>query len=189
MFADLKKDGREVLAYFAVIVGAGLSSLALAVAILYARRHGNAWHNRIPVVFVEKLDTEALESKIYQIAVVVILVLLPLYGVGKSIFVANEGLVCEQADKSTPAVSYEPGKWMMIFLPPHTSQIRLMQHDTPKSICRKSGVEIGSYTPILFAGLPVVALILLAWWLVLLFGPAALARAPSCAGRGRNQGS
>jgi hypothetical protein len=32
LFADLEKDGREVLAYFAVIVGTGLTSLALAVA-------------------------------------------------------------------------------------------------------------------------------------------------------------
>jgi hypothetical protein len=38
-FADLEKDGPEVLVYFAVIVGAWLSCLALAVAILYARRH------------------------------------------------------------------------------------------------------------------------------------------------------
>jgi hypothetical protein len=83
--------------------------------------------------------------------------------------VANEGLVCEQMPEPIPAVSYEPGQWMMVFLPPHANQIRLMKHDRPRGTCGGSGVEIGWYTPLLFAGLPVVALILLVWWPILLF--------------------
>jgi hypothetical protein len=62
--------GLAVFGYFAVIVGGALMCLGLAIAITYARRHGTAWHDRIPVIMLDGLQTGSVEGKLFQAAVV-----------------------------------------------------------------------------------------------------------------------
>lgn len=172
LFADIKKDGREVVAYYAVIVGGVLLSVALAVAILFAKRHGSSWHSRIPVVFFDRLYTQATESKLFQLTVATIFVIVPLTGIVISMRVANEGIVCEQMPQGKPPIHHESGRWRLLRLPAADNQLRLMTHDTNKETCGGSGVEVGWWTPILFGLGPFLALLLTVGWLGLLIRPA-----------------
>ncbi|KSV76036.1 hypothetical protein N185_16440 [Sinorhizobium sp. GW3] len=170
--ADAEKDGVAVVGYFAVIVGSCLMFGALIVAILYAMRHGRAWHSRIPVVMLDGLRTASVEGRLYQIIVVLILVILPLVGIGRSMVVANQGAICEQTDPGEPPVHYAGGQWRLIFLPSAENQLRLMSKDTEPGDCGGSGVEIAWYTPLGFGLMPGLVVILLLIWLYLLLRPA-----------------
>lgn len=170
--ADAEKDGVAVVGYFAVIVGSCLMCLALIVAIVHAWRHGRSWHSRIPVVILDGLRTASIEGRIYQILVVLVLVILPLIGIGRSMIVANQGAICEQADEGAAPVHYPGGQWRLIFMPAAENQLRLMSRDTKPGDCGGHGVQISWYTPLAFGLLPGVVVVLFLTWLCLLLRPA-----------------
>lgn len=169
--ADREKDGLAVLAYFATVIGAFLMSLALIVAIVYARRHGRSWHSRIPVVMLTGMRTASIEGKIFQALVVVVLVLVPLFGIGRSMVVANQGAICEQVAQGAAPIFYPGGQWKLIALPSAQNQLRLMTRDTQAGTCGGAGVEISWYTPIGFGLFPLLDVVLLFVWLSYLFRP------------------
>lgn len=171
LFVDKNKDGIEVLAYVAVFVGSALLCAALAIMLLFAKRHGRAWHERIPVVLLDGLNTASLEGRLFQLAVVFVLVTMPLYGIGRSMIVANRGVVCEQTEKNEAAIHYQGGDWRLINLPAASNQLRLMRSETPPGTCGGSGVEIGWYTPIVFAVLPGTCLLMFLAWIGFLLWP------------------
>src|SRR6267142_2325616 len=45
--------------------GGGLFLIASFVLLLHAYRHGNRWHNRVPVVWLEGLDTSIWDGKMF----------------------------------------------------------------------------------------------------------------------------
>lgn len=169
--ADREKDGVAVIAYFSAVIGAFLLLWALIVAILYALRHGRAWHSRIPVVMLKGLRTASIEGRIFQFITVLILVITPIFGIGRSMVVANQGAICEQTAAYAPPIYYAGGEWKLIALPTAQNQLRLMRSDTVPGICGDSGVEIGWYTPLGFGVLPVAVAVLFIAWLVILLRP------------------
>jgi hypothetical protein len=169
--ADRQKDGLAVLAYFSVVIGSVLMSLALTVAILYARRHGRSWHGRIPVVMLKGMRTESIEGKIFQVLVVIVLVVVPIVGIVRSMVVANQGAICEQVGQGAAPIFYPGGQWKLIALPSAQNQLRLMTRDTQAGNCGGAGVEIGWYTPIGFGLFPLLHVVLLVVWLSFVFRP------------------
>jgi hypothetical protein len=72
-------DNKPAIGYFAAIIGSALPLPASFALSLHARRHGTTWHERVPVVWLEGLNTFAWEGKLFQ--AVVLLVFLALTGV------------------------------------------------------------------------------------------------------------
>lgn len=163
LLVDASKDGKPAVGYFVVIIGGTLLSLALAVAIVHARRHGEAWHDRFPVIWLDGLKTGTREGRIFQAASLVILVLLPLYGLGRSIEVANKGWLCEQASPGEQPKWHPGGEWRLLALPAHHNQLRLM-NEGQGTDCRGSGVEVSWWTPVLMV-LPSGCALILSLWL------------------------
>jgi hypothetical protein len=62
-------DNKPAIGYFGAIIGGGLFLLASSVLLLHARRHGDQWHSRIPVVWLEGLNTSAWEAKCFQVCI------------------------------------------------------------------------------------------------------------------------
>jgi hypothetical protein len=160
LLVDASKDGKPAVGYFVAIIGGTLLSLALAVAILHARRHGAFWHDRFPVIWLDGLNTGTCEGRIFQVASFVILVLLPVYGLGRSIEVANRGWLCEQASAGEQPKWHPGGEWRLLALPAHRNQLRLMNEGKGKD-CQGSGVEVGWWTPVLMVMPPATAFLLL----------------------------
>jgi hypothetical protein len=160
LFVAAEKDGKPAIGYFAAIVGGVLLSAALAIAILHARRHGTAWHERLPVIGLEGLDTASREGKLYQSFFLIVLVIIPLYGIGRSLEVANRGGLCEQAKAAEQPRWYKGNEWRLVFLPERTNQLRLMREGENSGPCSGHGVEINWYTPILVIGAPALAVFL-----------------------------
>lgn len=169
--ADREKDGLAVLAYFSAVIGSVLMSLALTVAILYARRHGRSWHGRIPVVMLKGMRTASIEGRIFQVLVVIVLVVVPMVGIGRSMVVANQGAICEQVGQGAAPIFYPGGHWKLIALPSAQNQLRLMTRDTQAGTCGGAGVEINWYTPIGFGLFPLLDVVLLLVWMGFVFRP------------------
>ncbi|WP_037390200.1 hypothetical protein [Sinorhizobium americanum] len=163
--------GLAVVAYFAVVVGGALMCVAFAIAITYARRHGTAWHNRVPVIMLDGLQTASVEGKLFQAAVIFVLVVLPLYGLGHCMRVANNGDICVQ--DTSPPVVHRGGNWDLLAIPRAEGQMRLLSSGLQDQEECRGGVEISWYTPVLFGGLPFLSALLTSIWAALLFrGPA-----------------
>ncbi|MBD9541322.1 hypothetical protein IB276_17850 [Ensifer sp. ENS04] len=158
--------GLAVVAYMAAIVGSGLMLMVLVVAITYARRYGTAWHDRIPTIMLDGLQTASIEGKIYQSAVVFVLIALPFYGIGHSMRVANEGEICVQG--TSPPVVYGGGNWTLLAVPHAKTQVRLVSGGVTDGRC-EGGVEVGWYTPLLFGVLPFCSALLAVIWMWQLF--------------------
>ena len=160
------------IAYFGAIVGGGLLLLASIPFLLHVRRHGAKWHSRIPVVWLEGLDTAAWEGKAFQVCVLLVLVFAPAVGIVRCIEVAELGDICEQ---DTPYVY--SGKETNLFAAPSSktgNQMRLRKAGSDNEPC-VAGVELfpRSWTPIFFYVVPSAGLAITALALMLLFVPSA----------------
>lgn len=136
-----------------------LLSAALAIANLHACRHGGAWHNRLPVIGLDGLNTASREGKIYQAFCFAVLVVMPLLGIGRSLEVANRGTLSEQAKSGEMPRWHASGEWRLVFLSPHTNQLRLMREGDGGG-CGGHGAEIGWWTPIFMVGTLAAAILL-----------------------------
>jgi hypothetical protein len=156
--------------YFGVLVGGGLFFLASIPFLLFVGRHGTAWHSRIPVVWLEGLDTSAWEGKLFQICVVLVLVVAPIVGLVSCFRVAESGDICEQDRKN-----FYVGNETNLFWAPVSKdgqQMRLRESGSAQADCT-SGVEIfpRSWTPLFFYIIPLAGLVLTGCALALLFAP------------------
>jgi len=158
----------------AVAVGAPLLWLSLLIAILHARRHGSQWHERIPTLMLEGLHTASWEGRVFQGAVVTVLIVLPAISIGHCLRVANTGYICEQvadgAPSDTLARFYPGGNGTIFSLPSHKEQLRLVPDVETAKIC-KSGYGIDWYTRLLIVVFPAAAAGLLIVWIYSLFVP------------------
>ncbi|RWO70180.1 MAG: hypothetical protein EOS17_13975 [Mesorhizobium sp.] len=161
-------DNMPATGYFGAIVGGGLFVLSSSVFLLHARRHGDHWHARIPVVWLDGLDTATREGKIFQICVLVIFVLVPVAGVMCCMAEAESGDICEQDTR----YFYEGSETMLLWAPvaKEGNQMRLRQAGTGAEPCL-SGVELfpRSLTPLTFYGLPLAAGVITTMALISLF--------------------
>lgn len=162
-------DNKPATGYFGAIIGGGLFLLSSSVFLLHARRHGEQWHSRIPVVLLEGLNTTAWEAKIYQAFIVLLFVGVPVAGTVRCMVEAESGDICEQ-DTANVYRGYETN----LAWPPgskQAKQMRLRRSDSGQEAC-KSGVELfpRSWTPLAFYVLPLVAGAIAALGIMSLFG-------------------
>jgi hypothetical protein len=64
-------------ALFGLIIVPSILIPSGLVGALHAWRHGSQWHERIPTVFLKKLDTASMEGKVYQVVVLIIVLVVP----------------------------------------------------------------------------------------------------------------
>jgi hypothetical protein len=88
-------DNKPAIGYFGAIVGSGLFLIASFALFLHAFRHGDRWHSRVPVVWLEGLDTSVWDGKLFQIIVLVLFLGLPAAGIIRCIGEAESGDICE----------------------------------------------------------------------------------------------
>ena len=162
-------DSKIAIGYFGAIVGSCLFLLASSALALHARRHGKRWHARIPVVWLEGLNTSAWEAKLFQVVILAIFVALPVAGNIRCIEEAESGDICELDKKHFYKGSATTLLWPPVAQEDH--QMRLRRAGAGEEPCT-TGVEIfrRSWTPLFFYGLPLSAGVMAAVALMLIFG-------------------
>lgn len=151
-------ENASAVGYFGAIIGSALLLIASAVFGLHAKRHGTAWHNRIPVVWLTGLDTNTREAKIFQVLVVIIFIALPTACILRSMQAAEAGDICELNTSTVYRGAETTLLWPPVAEKGH--QMRLQKQGVNQTSC-KGGVELfpRSLTPIGFYGLPIAAAI------------------------------
>lgn len=149
-------DNKPAIGYFGVIVGSGLFLTASFALSLYARRHGNHWHDRVPVIWLEGLNTSAWHGKLFQLIVLILLLGLPAAGIFLCIAEAEKGDICE-----LDTTHFYKGSETTLLSPPRSvegHQMRLRRDGAGNAPCT-SGIEIfpSFGTPFLIYGLPVLS--------------------------------
>ncbi|RFB87660.1 hypothetical protein B5K11_26310 [Rhizobium leguminosarum bv. trifolii] len=132
-------DNKPAIGYFGAVIGGVLFLVASSILSLHARRHGNVWHERIPVLWLEGLNTSTWEGRTFQAIVVVIFLVLPAAGIVKCIAEAETGDICE-LDKD----HFYRGSETTLLWPPVAidgQQMRLRREGAGSDPC-KTGIEI-----------------------------------------------
>lgn len=144
---------RPAMGYFAAIVGGALLLVASSALALHAMRHGDRWHERVPVVWLEGLRTGTWDGGLFQVAVLLLFLGLPVLGIGKAIEVAEAGDVCE-----LDTTRFYKGSETTLLAPPRSisgNQMRLRREGAGQTPCR-DGIELLPRfgTPALVYGFP-----------------------------------
>jgi len=146
-------DNKPAIGYFGAIVGGGLFLIGSFALLLHSYRHGDRWHNRVPVVWLEGLDTGVWDGKVFQVIVLALFLGLPAAGIVLCIGEAEIGDICELG-----TTNFYKGSETTLLLPPQAEkghQMRLRREGAGNEEC-KSGIEIFPRfgTPFLVYGLP-----------------------------------
>jgi hypothetical protein len=88
-------DNKPAIGYFGAIVGGVLFLIASFVLLLHAYRHGNRWCDRVPVVWLEGLDTKVWDGKAFQIVALLLFLGIPAAGIILCVEEAEVGDICE----------------------------------------------------------------------------------------------
>ena len=149
-------DNKPAIGYFGAIVGGGLFLIASFVLLLHACRHGDRWHNRVPVVWLEGLDTGIWDGKVFQIIVLILFLGIPAAGIILCIEEAEIGDICELG-----TTNFYKGSETTLLSPPRAEkghQMRLRREGAGNEEC-KFGIEILPKfgTPFLVYGLPLLS--------------------------------
>ncbi|RWO24833.1 MAG: hypothetical protein EOS10_31500 [Mesorhizobium sp.] len=130
-----------------------MASIAL---LWHARRYGNQWHSRIPVIWLEGLDTAAWEAKVFQVCILLIFVAMPFAAIVRCMAEAESGDICEQNTQNF----YKGSETTLLWAPiaKEGKQMRLRKTGAGEVPCT-SGVELfpRSLTPLAFYCLPLAA--------------------------------
>lgn len=158
------------IAYFGVIVGGGLFFLASLPFALHVLRSGGNWATRTPAIWLEGLENDKWEAKVFQACVLLILVIAPAVGIVKCYLDAETGDICEQDTSALYRGNQTTLFWAP--LPQGNNQMRLRKADSGDEPC-KSGVQLfpRSWTPLFFGIVPLLGLVITAFGLVFLFVP------------------
>src|ERR1700688_3410882 len=76
--ATLVMKSRVPAGFLAIPICSILLLMASLIGIVFARRNGPGWADRIPLVGFEQLDTAKTEAKCYQAVMLVLLSLIPM---------------------------------------------------------------------------------------------------------------
>src|SRR5208282_5924868 len=74
----LISDERPAMSFFGLLMGSVLLFLMSIAGFLYARRTTGKWPARIPAVWLQGLNPNAIESKVFQAAILFLIVAVPL---------------------------------------------------------------------------------------------------------------
>jgi hypothetical protein len=131
-------DERAPMSFFALMIGSVLLFLTGVTGAIYAGRSAGGWHDRIPVVWLKGLDTGTIEGRLFQLAIVVVYLVLPVTCFFHFIDVVWHSKLCVLGSTDSPiAVS---ANWFK-GVPGANNQIRLVEHLLPDGTCGK-GVEV-----------------------------------------------
>jgi len=149
-------DNKPAIGYFGAVVGGGLFLIASLVLLLHAYRYGDRWHNRVPAVWLEGLDTGIWDGKMFQIIVLMLFLGIPTAGIILCIEEAEIGDICELG-----TTNFYKGTETTLLLPPRAEkghQMRLRREGAGNEECT-SGIEILPKfgTPFLVYGLPLLS--------------------------------
>lgn len=164
----LTADSKPAIAYFGAIIGSGVFFLSSGALLLHARRHGDRWHARIPVVWLDGLNTSAREAQLFQALMLLIFVAVPVIGIIDCMAVAEAGDICEQNTNNF----YKGAETSLLWAPvvKEGKQMRLRRAGAGNEPCT-SGIELfpRSWTPVGFYGFPVGAGCIAAIAIVMVF--------------------
>lgn len=159
LFGDKAGDAnnKPAIGYFGAIVGGGLFLFASLAFLLHARRHGDRWHSRIPVVWLENLRTQAWEAQVFQICVILVFVAAPIAGIIHCMGEAESGDICEYKTNNRYTGAATTLAW-----PPVAKegrQMRLRRSGADTAECN-DGIELfpRSLTPLGFYVVPIAAM-------------------------------
>ena len=129
----------------------------VSASLLHAKRHGDSWHSRIPVVWLENLKTQAWEAQVFQICVIVVFVAVPVAGIIRCMGEAESGDICEYKTSHRYIGSATTLAW-----PPVAKegrQMRLRRSGAGNAECT-DGIEVfpRSLTPLGFYLVPLAAM-------------------------------
>ena len=131
-------DERAPMSLFALMIGSVLLILTSAAGCIYAGRSPGRWHERIPVVWLEGLDTKKVEGQLYQLAIVAIYLVLPVVCVLHFIDVVWHSKLCVLGSTAPPIMVSD--SWFD-GIPGAANQIRLVEDLLPNGACGK-GIEV-----------------------------------------------
>jgi hypothetical protein len=73
-------DNKPAIGYFGAVIGSVLFLVASVALSLHAHRYGRSWHERVPVLWLEGLNTSSWEGRLFQAVVMILFLALPLMG-------------------------------------------------------------------------------------------------------------
>lgn len=118
----LLHEERPSMAFLALILGSVMLTVTSTIGFLHAKRHGTSWHDRIPAVWLENLNTSMIEARWYQAVVLLLLVGVPVASGFHFIGIVADAKLCESGSKVlTPVLD----AWLS-GIPKATDQIRLV---------------------------------------------------------------
>jgi hypothetical protein len=130
-------DERPAMAFFGLMMCSVLFFLTCLVGFIYAHRSLGCWHERIPPVWLKRLDTKAAESKVFLMVILVIFVGVPFGGLMHFIDIVWNSKLCVLNSKAEPVMVSQG--WFFGILNAD-NQIRLVENLT-NGKCDK-GVQV-----------------------------------------------
>jgi hypothetical protein len=141
----LLHEERRATAFLALAIGSVMLIITALAGLLHAKRYGERWHARVPSVWLEGLSTQSTEGQLYQAAILLLFIGLPLASFFHFIGIVWEGHLCVlNAPEQPLPVS---AAWLS-GIPNATDQIRLVDSLTtvqqPNGVTRlcKGGIEV-----------------------------------------------
>jgi hypothetical protein len=134
----LISDERAAMSFFGLIMGSVLLFLTCAAGFLFAHRTAGRWPAKIPPVWLQGLDPETAESKVYQVMVLIILVAVPTVCLIHFFAIVWHSKLCVLGDTTNPVMVSE--SWFG-GIPGATNQIRLVEDLLPNGTCG-NGIQV-----------------------------------------------
>jgi hypothetical protein len=131
-------DERAAMCFFALMIGSVLLFLTGATGFLYAGRSSGPWHDRIPAIWLKGLDTGTIEGRIFQLAVLAILVVLPAVCFVHFLDVVWNSKLCVLDSTARPVMVSD--NWFS-GIAGANNQVRLVEDLLPNGTCGK-GVQV-----------------------------------------------
>ncbi len=162
----LLHEDRAANALLTLFVASFLLALVSGVGWLHARRYGASWHDQIPTVWLEGVNTASWEGKVYQAIIFTIFVLVPLTAMLHLVDVLRDAQLCIQDTKTQLVVT----KALLQGMPDAGGkQIRVMW-TVPDSGCT-GGIQVyPAWELFVLAGLIIASFVIAGAFLLKLFG-------------------
>jgi hypothetical protein len=161
--AKLVISHRFPAAMVGIPICAVLLFIGSSVGLVYANRSGPAWHNRIPIVGFEAIDTDSQEGKVYQGAMIALLSGLPVVALAHFWSVFNRAPLVTAGN--TPQEIKSIWDWSALTSWDDPARLCVAYSPGSASACEKGVTILPGFEPTLFAVITAVALIVtLVYW-------------------------
>ncbi len=134
----LIEDERPAMSFTGLIMESVLLFLMSTVALLFARRTPGRWSKKIPPVWLQGLDPDALESKIFQELVLIVFIFVPMACMVHLVDIVWNSKLCVLGSKAPPVMVSE---YWFKGIAGADNQIRLVEDLLPGGTCGK-GIQV-----------------------------------------------